>query len=254
MSIELSPPFRDLNFLAPMSEQRADRMVAFLAPSLHGTVVDVGCGWAELLLRVVAAAPGCHGTGIDLDAEALGHGRELAAERYLTDRVALVEGDATAVAPSHADAAICIGASHAWKPPGDDYEPMGYARALAALHARVPRGARVLYGEAIWSAPPTRAAADALSGHLDELLLLPDLVDTAAEAGFMPMAVEEATTAEWDAFESGFNACYPRWLTTHEPDHPDADEVHSRAAQQRRNYLRGYRGTMGMAYLHLVAT
>jgi len=47
-----TPLHRDLTFLAPLSEARATRLVAFLAEEPPSTVLDVGCGWAELLLRV----------------------------------------------------------------------------------------------------------------------------------------------------------------------------------------------------------
>ncbi|MGH8962408.1 MAG: hypothetical protein ACRDWT_14675 [Jatrophihabitantaceae bacterium] len=40
------------------------------------------------------------------------------------------------------------------------------------------------------------------------------------------------------------------WLADHAPD---AAEVRDRAARQRAGYLGGYRGTMGMAYLALLA-
>lgn len=130
---------------------------------------------------------------------------------------------------------------------------MPYARALDAIRAKVDRGARVLYGEAIWSAAPTVLAMANLGGSSDEHLMLADLADLVAAAGFMPMAIHEASQAEWDEFESGYSAGYARWLAEHEPDHPDAAEVRERAASQRAGYLRGYRGVLGMAYFELVA-
>ena len=63
----------------------------------------------------------------------------------------------------------------------------------------------------------------------------------------------QATLAEWDEFESGCAARYVSWLAEHEPDHPDTAEVKRRAARQRHDYLQGYRGVLGMAYLALVA-
>ena len=44
-----------LTFNAPLSEERASRLVAALpiAPGHH--VLDFGCGWGELLLRILAA-------------------------------------------------------------------------------------------------------------------------------------------------------------------------------------------------------
>jgi hypothetical protein len=113
-------------------------------------------------------------------------------------------------------------------------------------------GSRV-YGEGIWSQPPTPEAVEPLSGRLDVLVSLPELVDIAVTHGFMPVSVHEASIDEWDEFESGFGARYARWLTDNSPEHADAAEVRSRAARQRAGYLRGYRGTLGMAYLSLLA-
>lgn len=253
MTISLPPLHADLAFNAPLSQERAARLVRFLGEDLRGTVVDVGCGWAELLLRVVAAAPECAGLGLDVDAGALEHGRRLAAQRGLTDRVRLVEADGKDAFPGSADAVICIGASHVWSERPDGSLPMSYAAALRAIRAPLTRGARVAYGEGVWSVPPTAAAAAALGGRLDEFVSVAELVALAVEAGFAPVAVHEASLDEWDAFESGFSAGYAHWLSEHDPQHPDAAEVRARAARQWQGYLGGYRRHLGMAYLHLVA-
>lgn len=253
MSIDVQPPFADLTFMAPLSEGRARQLIHFLATGLTGTVVDFGCGWAELLLRTLGAAPGAHGVGIDTDAPAIAHGQRLARERGMTERVRLVVGDARMDAPQHADAAICIGASQIWHATADGTQPMDYAAALRALRAVVPRGARVIYGEGIWSRSPTSAATAPLAGRLDEFVSLAELGELAVEHGFMPIAVHEASLDEWDEFESGYSARYATWLAAHDPDHPDAGEVRNRAVRHRAGYLSGYRGVLGMAYLALIA-
>jgi SAM-dependent methyltransferase len=250
--IELPPPHDDLAFMAPLSEARAGRLVDFLARDLRGTVLDVGCGWAELLLRVVEAAPGARGIGVDADSAAIAHGRRLAERRGLAGRVELRCADA-ATATGPVEAVICVGASQVWGPPVAEGLPLDYAAALTALRALVPRGGRVLYGEGIWSRPPTAAAVAPLAGRFDEFVPLPELVELAVAHGFAPVAVHEATVDEWDGFESGFTARYARWLAEHGPDHPDADEVRARAARQRTGYLGGYRGVLGLAYLGLLA-
>ena len=253
MTITLALPSEDLTFLSPLSQERAQKLVTFLADGLHGTVLDVGCGWGELLLRVLAAAPEAHGIGVDIDEAALERGRRLAAARGLSDRVTMVSGDGKVRTPERADAVVCIGASQVWGPPVEDNMPLDYAAALAAIRARVPRGARVVYGEGIWSLPPTAEAVAPLAGRFDEFVSLAELVDLAVAQGFMPVAVHEAGLDEWDEFESGFSARYATWLAEHGPEHPDAAEVRARAARQRTGYLAGYRGVMGMAYLALIA-
>ncbi len=114
MTPTIRRPHQDLMYLSPLSAERADRLVRFLADDLVGTVLDLGCGWGELLLQVLASAPEARGTGIDTDGVSLAHGRELARQRGLADRVTLLDGDARTEAPPHVDAVICIGASQIW--------------------------------------------------------------------------------------------------------------------------------------------
>jgi SAM-dependent methyltransferase len=228
----------NLSFIAPLSEARADRLAAWLAEDLDGgTVADAGCGWAELLLRTAQAAPGSTAVGVDLADDLLAEGRRRASERGLADRVRLVAGDAAVHVPERVDALVAIGATQIWGPDVVRGEPLGYAAALRAMRRRLPPHGRLLYGEGIWSQPPTPAATAPLAGRDDEFLFLPELVELAGTSGFEVVEVDEATQEEWDAFEDGFTASLP----------PD------RAATQRASYHQGYRGVLGFAYLQLLA-
>jgi cyclopropane fatty-acyl-phospholipid synthase-like methyltransferase len=253
MAIALRAPWDDLTFMSPLSEVRAERLVAFLGDDLHGVVVDVGCGWGELLLRVVTAAPESTGIGIDLDGDAIKEGRRRADDRGLSSRVTLVDVDASEALPERADAIICVGATHAWAPPDQPDEPLHYERALQRMRALLSRGGRLVYGDGIWSQPPTPAAIAALGGREDEMITLAELVDVAARTGFAVVGAHEASTDEWDDFESGYNACYARWLAAHPTDHEEAAEVRKRARAQQTAYLSGYRNVLGLAYLQLIA-
>ena len=252
MPLDLPPLHHDLSWNTPLSESRADRLVSFLADGTPATVLDVGCGWAELLLQVLAAAPDARGRGLDLNELAIDHGQALARERGLADRVDLVAADGrTASGP--VEALVCIGASQTWGPPVEANQPLDYAAALTALRALLPRGGRLVYGEGVWSSPPTDAAVAPLAGRADEFVDLPALLELAVAHGFAPVQVHEATLDEWDTFEAGFTACYARWLAGHDPDHPDAAEARDRASAKRAAYFSGYRGVLGLAYLCLVA-
>lgn len=255
MPLTLPPPHEHLTFMSPMSGARADALVDFLTRDLRdgAAVLDLGCGWAELLLRTVAAHPSSRGVGVDTNEASLAHGTALATDRGLADRVELVAGDARTAGPATADAVICVGASHIWQVESAEPLPIPYDAALTALRARTVRGGRVVYGEGIWSRPPTPEAAAPLAGRLDEFVTLAELVDTATRCGFAPVVVGEADQGEWDEFESGYLAGHARWLAEHPADHPDAEEVRQRAARQRAAYLGGYRGVLGLAYLGLVA-
>lgn len=251
--IDLVPHHQHLAFMSPLSGQRAASLVAFLAAHARGTVVDIGCGWAGLLTRLLVASPEVRGLGLDLKADGFAHARSVAQVQGVADRLELVAGDAKLHLPRSAQGAICIGASQVWMPPGEQSLPLDCAAALKALRQLLPTGAPLAYGDAIWSAPPTAAAIAPLGGRLDEYLFLPDLVDLAAASGFAVAQVHEATLDEWDEFESGYTARYAVWLAEHGSSHPDFGEVRERASRQRDAYFRGYRGVLGMAYLALLA-
>ena len=228
-----------LTFNAPLSDGRADAIAARLAAAAPATVLDVGCGWGELLLRVLAAAPGARGTGVDTDDRVLARGRDAAVDRGLVGRVAF-DNIAGRDLSEPADLVMCVGSTHAF---GDTPD------ALAALQKLVRPGGRLLFGDGIWQerGPVDRGLV------WDDVLAQPDLgglVDLAVDSGFRPLWVEAADADEWDAFESGFLADSEEWLMTH-ADHPDAPKIRAQADEHRRRWLHGYRNGLGFGYLTL---
>ena len=254
MPPDLSPYYRDLTFMAPLSEERASTLCEFIAGNARGTVLDVGCGWAELLIRVLEGGPSLKGLGIELNADSVAHGRALAQERGVADRLSLIAGDVKNHLPKSAGGVLCVGASQIWGPLVEAKQPLDYRSALTALRALLEPGAPAMYGEAIWTAAPTPEAIEPLAGRIDEFVLLPELLDIARDCGFAVICTHQATLDEWDTFESGYSARYARWLAEHPEDHADKASVRARMLAQSKAYFRGYRGILGMAYLELLAS
>ncbi|CAM5234499.1 class I SAM-dependent methyltransferase [Streptomyces coeruleorubidus] len=240
-----TPPRRSrLTFHGPLSEARADQLVTRLAGNTPTTVLDIGCGWGELMLRVLTATPEATGTGIDINAEDLARARRTAEERGLTDRVRFLEESATGTPHGPADLVLCVGASQAL---GSQLP-----QALGELRGLVSDGGRVLLGEGFWHRTPTEAELSRMwpdakaTDHPD----LATLVGLAVDAGFRPEWTETASLDEWEAFESAYLADTEVWLAEH-PGHPLADETRERADRHRAAWLT-YRGVLGLAYLTLV--
>ncbi len=231
-----------LEFNGPLSAARADRLAGDLAGRRPATVVDLGCGWGELLLRVLAAAPDARGVGFDTHGPDLVRGRANAASRGLADRVTFVDASASEH-DTTADVLVNIGAYQAF---GDIDE------ALRALRRLVNPGGRVLFGAEFWEhpPPPERLARMWPGATLADCDDLPGLVDRTIAAGFRPLRIETVTPDEWAEFESGLAADCEEWLLSH-PDHPGAAELRSRLDDQRATWLRGHRGLLGFAYLTL---
>ena len=232
----------------PLSPQHADLLMdrLDLRPGLR--IADLGCGWGELLLRVVsraarsdAAAVGAagqvSGIGVDTDTAALGRGRELARERGLDQLVEFAEGDAAAWQGT-ADRVLCIGSSHAFG---------GTQAALRALAQVIPGRGRLLFGDGYWDGTPSPTATEIFG---EQVRPLPDLLEACRAEGWRVIHMSTANQREWDDFESTFRAGRQEWLLAHGDD-PRATEVRDWLDARERQYVQAYRGILGFAYLIL---
>ncbi|MEU4806077.1 methyltransferase domain-containing protein [Actinosynnema sp. NPDC023587] len=229
-----------LDFNSPLSDSKSYDLIATLGPLEGSTVVDYGCGWAELLLRTISHAPGATGLGVDDDEYAIDRGTANIAARGLGGRVRLERADVTAWAAEPADVVVSIGASHAWG---------GTRGALEAMRARLKPGGRLLLGDGFWEGEPNARALDIFPRA--EFSALDGLVDQALESGYRLLNLATATRDEWDSFESRWCAGRERWLSAN-PDHPEAAEVARVVDDHRDGWLKGYRASLGFAYLTLV--
>ncbi|MET9391766.1 class I SAM-dependent methyltransferase [Streptomyces sp. NPDC006624] len=238
------PRHTRLTFHGPLSESRAGALVRRLAGNEPSTVLDIGCGWGELMLRVLAAAPRAAGTGVDLNPDDLARGRRAAQERGLAHRVRFLQESATGTTRGPADLVLCVGASQALA--GRLPEALGELRRL------VTDGGRVLLGEGFWQRAPARSELARMwpDASAEDHPDLPGLVELATDAGFRPEWTETASPDEWEEFESAYLADTEVWLAEH-PGHPLAEETRQRADRHRAAWL-AYRGVLGLAYLTLV--
>jgi cyclopropane fatty-acyl-phospholipid synthase-like methyltransferase len=221
----------------PLSEAHADLLIEQLDVSSARSVLDMGCGWGELLLRVVEAADGCRGVGVDSDMELLDRGRRAARERGLAERVEFVCRDAEDW-DEPADRVVCVGSSHALG---------GTAPALVALSALVTPGGRLLFGDGCWEGETT-PEADAIFG--DDVLPLEDVLDQARHVGWRVLSLTTADQREWDEFESSSRRGSEEWLLAN-PHAPDTPAVREHLDQRVSEYVTGYRGVLGFCYLVL---
>ena len=237
-------------FHGPLSEARAARLTERLTRNHPDTVLDIGSGWGELLLRILAAAPGATGVGIDIDEDDLARGRAKARARGLADRVTFVRESGIGTTREPADLVLCVGAAQALS---DAQPPDHIAAALSVLRRLVTPGGRVLFGDGFWQRSPTAAELAAMwpGTTAAELPDLAQLADLTVQAGFRPAWIETASEAEWEEFESAYQADEEEWLAAH-PDHPEAAEIRQRLDAHRSYWLRGYRGLLGLAYLTLI--
>ncbi|XTZ14012.1 SAM-dependent methyltransferase [Micromonospora echinospora] len=233
--------YAHMRWNAPLSEEHAALLLDRLALSDAARVLDLGCGWGELLLRAVAVgASGTSSTtgiGVDTNHADLARGRALAAGRSLDTRVTFVDRNASAW-QEPADRVLCVGASHAFG---------GSAAALDALAGLVSPGGRLLFGDGFWERPPTPEAKEIFG---DQTMTLADLVEQARASGWRVLHLSTADQREWDDFEATWRAGRQEWLLAR-PDDPRATAVRDELDTQLRQYVGVYRGVLGFAYLVL---
>ncbi|MFC5291039.1 class I SAM-dependent methyltransferase [Actinokineospora guangxiensis] len=234
----IPPLHEDLDFNCPLSSERADRLLDHLGPLAGNHVVDLGCGWGELLLR--AAARGAVALGIDQDADAIAHARASATARGVT--AAFETGDATAWTGT-ADVIVVNGSTHIWSTTEG---------ALNTLRGSLRPAGRLLMGECYWRTEPTTAQLAEMPMTREEYGTLPQLVDLALTCGYRPLHIAEASPDEWNDFQSRHALGYEKWLAAN-PTHPEHAAITTKADNHRRAWLHGWHGVLGMAYLILWA-
>jgi SAM-dependent methyltransferase len=221
----------------PLSEDHADLLLDRLDDAPGQNVLDLGCGWGELLMRAVARVSEGYGTGVDNAHWAVERARRAAAERGLSRRTAFVVADSSAWARA-SDRVLCIGASHAWG---------GSTEAVRSLLPLVKPGGRLVFGDGCWQKAPSPAAT-AMFG--EDLLGLDGLVEGAINCGWRVLHVSTADQREWDDFESSWRAGRERWLQTYPLDYR-FNAVKANLDSRLREYVTVYRGVLGFAYLIL---
>ncbi len=222
----------------PLSEAHAARLLDRLEVGSGDLVLDLGCGWGELLMRAVAAGGSTtRGVGVDTNAELLARGRALAAERGLDAQVRFLRGPAEDWAEP-ADRVLSVGASHAWD---------GSRRALSELAKVLEPDGTLLFGDGCWERPPTGAAWGLFGGSVRPL---EEIVEHAVAAGWRVRHLSTADQHEWDEFESTWRAGREDWLRAN-PHDPSAPSVRAELDARLAEYVGVYRGVLGFCYLVL---
>lgn len=224
----------ELAICNPLSGTALDEAIEQLDLPPGARVLDLGCGKAAALSRVVERYE-ARGIGVDLSPYMLAEAR-VTAMRVTRGELELVEGDATTYgADEPFDAVLCFGA-------GWPHESL--ATLIAELLRHVKERGQLLIGEGYWRTEPTEGYLRLLGATRDELESHEGNIRVGMDAGLVPIWASTASVHDWDRYEWRYLATVEQWAATHADD-PNAEAFLARARHGRDRYLGGGRDQLG---------
>lgn len=225
---------RSFRFCNPVQDAKMQRLIELIDLRQGAGALDVGCGKAELLIRL-AEQRGIRGVGVELNPHFLGEAEAAIGERA-PGLVHLVEGDAKKAIPAGPyDMSICMGA----RPFGETYEST--IRGLK-LHTRP--GGLMLLGEGYWMRRPSRDVLEFLDTSADSQASHAGNVTAAVALGLTPLYNCAASLDDWDHYEGRYLYNIERYCELN-PEDPDLDRMLERIRAWHRQVLTLLRGTLG---------
>jgi ubiquinone/menaquinone biosynthesis C-methylase UbiE len=227
---------RDHTLCNPLSLEKVDRVLALFDLPPGARVADVGCGKAEMLMRLIERY-GCTALGVDSNADFLAEARARAFDRGVAGQLELVESEARDWKPGDQkfDAVLCVGATHAY---GD------LAGTLEALNALVKPGGLVLVGEGYWRKKPDAAYLKVLGAKAKDFTDHAGNVEAGAAAKLTCLYSAAGSEDDFDHYEG----LYARAIESHcleNPDDADVEPMRKRIREWRTAYLTYGRDTLG---------
>lgn len=226
-------------FCAPVSVATFDCLTDWPNLRAGDTVLDLGCGKAAMLLRLIERF-GVIATGVDTNEVFLAEARSTAQARGLRlDQLRLLHCDAGGPLPGASEHALvlCIGATYALG---------GFQAALDRIRFLVRPGGCAILGEVFWQQPPDDEYLVVLGASRTDLQSHPQNLADIVAAGWEIQTAAVSSLAEWDDYEDDYAQNVVDWLAAH-PDDPEAPAFRERIRTWRAAYLQYGRETLGFA-------
>jgi SAM-dependent methyltransferase len=232
----------DHDYCNPLSATKYERMLDLLLLDESSRVLDLGCGRAELALRIIERF-GSTVIAIDHSSYMLDAARERAEWTGALGRLHLDDTDIRdfRADPETFHCAVMLDAGGI---------AGGMAGICRTLRGWTRPGGYVLVGAGYWKKKPHGELLAMLGGREKEVLDHAGNVQAGIDAGLVPMHAVTATLDEWDEYEWKFCRSVERHAREHADD-PDVPGMLDQARRWRDAYVRHGRDALGFAaYLY----
>jgi SAM-dependent methyltransferase len=229
---------RDHDYCNPISAAKIERFLDLLPLDAASRVLDLGCGRAELSLRIIERF-GSRVLAIDHSSLMLDAARERAEwtgalGRLHLDNVDIAEFQAD---PETFHLTVMLGAGGI---------PGGMAGICRHLKSWTKSGGYVMVGEGFWQKRPHPHYVAFLGGDAGQYLNHAGNVAAGVGAGLIPMIAVTSSLDEWDVYACKYSPSIERFARE-QPDDPDVPAMLEQIHRWRDAYLRWGRDTLGFA-------
>lgn len=228
----------------PLSFDKLDAVISRLELSENADAIDIGCGKAELLIRLAHAwghrgDRGVRSVGVERSPLFAAEAKRRVGEAALTNEITIHESDAlvwlNANPALRFDLACCTGSLHALG---------GYEPTLRTLLDRLNPGGWLLIGEGFWAQPPAPEYLKFLGDDETQFTTHAGNIELALKLGLTPYFAATASADEWDDYEWTYSSTIEQHVREN-PGDPDANEMLERIRPWREAYLKWGRETLG---------
>jgi SAM-dependent methyltransferase len=229
---------RDHDYCNPISTGKIEQMLDLLPLDGASRVLDLGCGRAELALRIIERF-GSTVIAVDRSALMLDAARERAQWTGALNKLHLDDSDIRSFKADPETFHLCVML-------GAGGIGGGMPGICHQLKVWTRGGGYILVGEGYWQRQPHPDYVAFLGGSDTQYLDHRGNVQAGIDAGLIPMHAATASPDEWDEYEWKYSRSIERYAGE-QPEDPEVPAMLERIRRWRDAYLRWGRDTLGFA-------
>jgi len=221
----------------PMSVEKFEDLIALLRLEPGAQVLEIATGKGEFIIRLVELYE-IEGIGIDLSPYHVSDAEKKRKERVPDAQLTFLVMDGANYKPQEPesfDLVACIGASWIYG---------GHKETLKALKEMAAPGSWVVVGEPYWRQEPVAEYLEAIGEKRNAFGMHYENVEAGQELGLELVYTLVSNQDDWDRYEGLQWYAATVWAIEHQDD-PDVGKVLKRVGEDRTNYLRWGRETIG---------